>query len=345
LPAVAEALAPKMIGSAQSLAPAAGESTKSARLESEAPRISAVPETAGERVASIATGGEHERPGLAVGGGQTLKAAEAEDRPIAPTEAISPIHVPVEPTATQSPFSLPDSVEPQPQAASTIVAQAIPHPAIELPPTHVLPDDPTLRMANFIRDYDGGSCFIAAPDMLGGKPQIEAYSSSIDLFRSFNEVFRGAFGVDPVLGMRQIRDLQCPAIGFIGKILKTRSPEIAVRLESDSIPSGSEIKGVLEGIRLSYVTLLFVDDDGMVHDVSRFLRRTVDGFEFSAPVYPTRKGKLRNQLVVAFAADRKLGLEKTDFAMSGSAYFSSMVRQADTSGAEISIGVGAFRIE
>src|SRR4029079_10050960 len=109
LPAVAEAFAPEKIGSAQSLPPAA-ESTQSARLESEAPRISAVPETAGQHVASIATGGENERPGLAVGGGQTLKAAAAEDRPIAPTETNSSIHVPIESTATQSSFSLPDSV-------------------------------------------------------------------------------------------------------------------------------------------------------------------------------------------------------------------------------------------
>src|SRR4030095_6234053 len=103
LPAGAEALAPKMIGSAQSL-PMGGESTKSARWESEAPRISAaspeayvastdegssslsaVSEKAGGYVASIATGGEHERAGLGVDGGKPLKAAEAEEKPVAST--------------------------------------------------------------------------------------------------------------------------------------------------------------------------------------------------------------------------------------------------------------------
>ena len=201
-------------------------------------------------------------------------------------------------------------------------------------------------MANFIRDYDGGFCFFAVPRALEtSKPQIDGYGSRPDLIQSFGAAFRRALGVDPELSARKITEPQCPAIGFIGKVLKSRVPEITVRLESDSISSGGELKGALDGVRQSHVILLFVDDDGMVHDVSRYLHRTVDGLEFSAPINVTGEGRLRNQLIVSVAADRELAFMNTKKSLFSEDYFLSVIREASTSGAEISVGLSAFLVE
>jgi hypothetical protein len=163
--------------------------------------------------------------------------------------------------------------------------------------------------------------------------------------RAFGESFRRALGVEPELGMRQITDPQCPAIGFVGRILKSRVPEITVRFEADSITDGGEIRGALDGVRLSRVWLLLVDDEGMVHDISGYLRRTVDGLDFAAPVHATGEGKRRNQLVVSVATDRDLGIMEIPRPIPGEDYFPAMIREANASGAAIAVGLGAFRVE
>jgi hypothetical protein len=345
-PVATQALAPEEIGSA-TLPSLAGESAPlSPSVEDDVQVSQSASQAANSSVAETV-------PLMPAGGGQRLAAVADEGKRIESGEAVASARAPVQseikalaaPPA-ESGSAVPVVSEAQQPATNTTLAMVAPHPAIVLPPTDVLPDDPSLRVANFIRDYDGGFCFFAVARRLDSqKPLIEGFGSRPDLIRSFGESFRRALGITPELGMRQITEPQCPAIGFIGRILKSRLPEITVRLEVDSLANGDELKGTLDGVRLSHVRLLLVDDDGIVHDISRYLRRTVDGLDFAAPVFATGQGRLRNQLIVSVAADRELGIMKTTKPVVGADYFSSLAREADASGAAISVGVGAFQVE
>jgi hypothetical protein len=278
----------------------------------------------------------------------TMEDGRAESHTAAPSPR-QPVQSGITEPAAPAPdgeVAAPVISEIQQPASSATLAMVAPHPAIVLPPTSVLPDDPSLRMANFIRDYNGGFCFFAVPRALDSpKPRIEGFGSRPDLIRLFGEAFRRALGVEPELGVRQITELQCPALGFVGTVLKSHIPEITVRLAADTIANGDELRGALDGIRLSHVSLLLVDDDGVVHDVSQYLRRTVDGLEFAAPIHLTGEGERRNQLIVSVAADRELGFMKTTKSSLSEGYFLSVIAQARSSGAEISVGLSAFQVE
>jgi hypothetical protein len=225
------------------------------------------------------------------------------------------------------------------------VALAPPQPPVVIEPEKPGPDTPALEMASYIREYEGGPCFFALPVALDeSKPEIEGFATNADVVRSFGRSFRDRFHIEPKLDVREITDIQCHAIAFIQRVLKSPTPEITVSLDRDTIPGGASLNGTVEGVRQGFVILLFVDDEGKVHDVSEYLRRTDWGYTFSAPVTPTGEGAMRDQLIVAIAADRKLGFVRTEVPIPNSAYFSSILKQVVASSADVSIGLSAFRV-
>jgi serine/threonine-protein kinase len=225
------------------------------------------------------------------------------------------------------------------------VALAPPQPPIVIESEQPEPETPALEMASYIREYEGGPCFFALPVALDeSQPEIEGFATNADVVRSFGRSFRDRFHIEPKLDVREVTDIQCHAISFIQRVLKSPTPEITVSLDRDTIPGGASLKGTVEGVRQGFVILLFVDDEGKVHDVSEYLRRTDRGYTFSAPVTPTGEGAMRDQLIVAIAADRKLGFVRTEVPIPNSAYFSSILKQVVASGADVSIGLSAFRV-
>jgi eukaryotic-like serine/threonine-protein kinase len=225
------------------------------------------------------------------------------------------------------------------------VALAPPQPPMVLESKEAEPEAPALEMASYIREYDGGPCFFALPVALDEKrPEIEGFATSANLVRSFGRSFRDTFHIEPKLDVREVTDIQCHAISFIHRVLKSPTPEITISLDRDTIPGGASLNGTVEGVRQGFVILLFVDDEGKVHDVTEYLRRTETGYTFSAPVTPTGEGAMRDQLIVAIAADRKLGFVRTEVPIPNSAYFSSILKQVVASGADVSIGLSAFRV-
>jgi eukaryotic-like serine/threonine-protein kinase len=217
---------------------------------------------------------------------------------------------------------------------------------VALAPAALAPASLAERMRNFVRFYDGGTCFFAVPvPFAGQRPRIDGFGSDAEPILTFGAELRRTLGIDAEIVVRQITGEQCPAIGFIGGLLKSRLPELAVRLEADYIASGDELRGRIEGAALPWLSLLLVDDDGMVHDISKYLQHSDAGPHFAVPVYLTAQGKDRNQLIVAIAARRALDRLKLTGPAAGSELFPAVVREADATQNDIAIGIGAFRVE
>lgn len=217
---------------------------------------------------------------------------------------------------------------------------------VALAPAALAPASLAERMRNFVRFYDGGACFFAVPvSFAGQRPRIDGFGSDVEPILTFGAELRRALGIDAEIVVRQITGEQCPAIGFIGGLLKSRLPELQVQLEDDRIVSGQELRGIVAGVHLPWLSLLLVDDDGMVHDISPYLSKTQDGWSFAAPLYVTAQGRERNQLIVAIAASRALDRLKLTRPAAGSELFPAVVREADATQNDIAIGIGAFRVE
>ena len=105
--------------------------------------------------------------------------------------------------------------------------------------------------------------------------------------------------------VRQTRTLvdprQCPALGFIRNNRDYPATGIGLRLDTPEVASGGRLTGVLRGVAGRYVTLLLIDDNGVVQDLQRFLAFSGNLTRFDVPV--TRAGPSRDtsQLLLAIA--------------------------------------------
>jgi serine/threonine-protein kinase len=236
--------------------------------------------------------------------------------------------------------------------AESVIAKPAPAPSAPqaqvaaLQPATTPPESRAERMRRFLRNYDGGGCFFAVPVALDGSPpRIDGYGSRREPIFAFGEEFKRALGVAPDIGMRDLTDAQCPAIHFIGGLLKSRFPELRVRLDRDQIASGADLRGTIEGVQLRWLYLVLIDDDGMVQDLSQYLSKQDGRLTFAAPMYVQGQGRLRNQLLVGVATSHKLSLLKTDKPIRAEDFLPTVVDEADRKGADVALGVGAFRVK
>lgn len=217
---------------------------------------------------------------------------------------------------------------------------------IPIPPAVAPRENRHDKFVKLVRNYDGGPCFLAMPvDDEGVKLAIESFSSRNEPMLQLQKAIRFNLGADVNVGVRKITEDQCPVIGFIDTMLKSRIPELKVGLRNTSISNGGQISGNVGGVRLPWINLLLVDDDGMVHDISSYGSMAGGYLRFSAPVTITAMGKSRYQLVIAIAASKELRILNLSEPVSSSNLFEGALRKANELNAEIAIGIGAFRVE
>ncbi|MEQ8901018.1 MAG: serine/threonine protein kinase [Roseovarius sp.] len=108
--------------------------------------------------------------------------------------------------------------------------------------------------------------------------------------------------------LRQTRTLvdprQCPALDFIRQNKDYPATRLGLRIDNRELPSGGRLTGILRGTSGRYVTLLLVDNNGVVQDLQRFLSFSGNFTRFDVPV--TLAGPVRDtgQLLIALATRR-----------------------------------------
>ncbi|MFK7836781.1 MAG: serine/threonine protein kinase [Sulfitobacter sp.] len=108
--------------------------------------------------------------------------------------------------------------------------------------------------------------------------------------------------------IRQTRVLvderQCSALNFVRQNIDYPATRLGVRLDSTEVPSGGRLTGVLRGTAGRYVTLLLIDNNGVVQDLQRFMSFSGNFARFDVPV--TRAGQPRDtkQVLLAIATRR-----------------------------------------
>ncbi|MCU0911514.1 MAG: serine/threonine protein kinase [Rhodobacteraceae bacterium] len=105
--------------------------------------------------------------------------------------------------------------------------------------------------------------------------------------------------------IRQTRTLidprQCPVLDYVRLNRDYPATGIGLRVDTPVVESGGRLTGVLRGVAGRHVTLLLIDDNGVVQDLQRFLAFSGNLTRFDVPV--TRAGPSRDtsQLLLAIA--------------------------------------------
>lgn len=112
--------------------------------------------------------------------------------------------------------------------------------------------------------------------------------------------------------IRQTRTLvderQCAAITYVRDNIDYPATRLGIRVDRSEVLSGERLTGVLRGTAGRYVTLLLVDNNGVVQDLQRFMSFSGNFARFDVPV--TRAGPSRDteQMLLAIATRRPTGV-------------------------------------
>lgn len=242
---------------------------------------------------------------------QPIEPVEPELTPVL-TEEVSPItpttNIPVE-TASVTPV-MPEEIEilsptapssPQQMAPTFNLTSSTPSERPEPSVQELALGDLIRRIRNAVSD----PCLIALPRRDGAEGVgLEIIASNDRAMESFVASALTADDAD----IRQSRVLvdprQCPALTYIRQNRDYPATRMGLRLDNTEIPSGGRLTGVIRGAPGRNITLLLVDDNGVVTDLNRFLSFSGHLARFDVPV--TRVGPTRdaNLLLIALGTRR-----------------------------------------
>ena len=156
-----------------------------------------------------------------------------------------------------------------------------------------------------IRDAPSQTCLVGLPRRDGpdgiGLAMIAAQDSAMENFAQ--SVLTAEDG-----DIRQTRTLidprQCPALSFVGANAVYPAMQLGIQVDSTEVASGGTITGVLRGVAGRYLTLVMVDDNGVVIDLQRFTSQSGNLARFDVPVTRVGLGRDTSPVILAIASDR-----------------------------------------
>lgn len=168
---------------------------------------------------------------------------------------------------------------------------------------------PDLRLADLlarIRERLTDPCLLAQP-VLRGDDDIQLNILTSD-DRQVTELV-GALTRDLDIVTAQETVLldprQCPAVTFLRNDPQYPAFALGLTLESQSISSGMSLRGQILNGTGYYTTLLLVDDNGVVHDLRRFLVVSASGVSFDVPLARAGLTRDTHQLLIAIATQSR----------------------------------------
>ncbi len=206
-----------------------------------------------------------------------------------------------------------------------------------------------VEQMDWLRNYQGGDCFYATATATNGrKTEIEGFGESVDAFKSLLTDFTKQFKDEPDIGVRLIRDKQCPVTRFMSGMAHTGSadpPDLTlVKYElADRDPMSGQVQ-MLPG-RQTY--LLLVDHDGIAHNLDRILKRDGDKASFSIQLgLGTGKGDSGAvpQVLIAFATTQPLEAMQATNSVPASDLLPRILKEIGTKGMEGAATAKYFRI-
>jgi hypothetical protein len=88
----------------------------------------------------------------------------------------------------------------------------------------------------------------------------------------------------------------------------TTKQSLDMRIVNTELTDGAELQADINHVTLPWLTVLLVDDEGMISDVSKNIAKQDNTYRLRAPIHLSGNGKGKNQLLIAVSAAQKLDL-------------------------------------
>lgn len=145
-------------------------------------------------------------------------------------------------------------------------------------------------------------CLVATPRRNpAGEVTLEMLAANEADILTFADELLAGVSPTPARAAVLVDPRQCAALNFVREGARYPAYPLALGLESDNLVSGGRLKGSLRNAAGRYVTLVLIDDNGVVQDLGGYLTFSGDTINFDVPV--SRAGAVRDtqQLLLAVA--------------------------------------------
>jgi hypothetical protein len=202
------------------------------------------------------------------------------------------------------------------------------------------------QVIDFIRTFDGGSCFVALP-AIGSNDSVEFQTFGKDKAREaeFTAAYASALGIAADVSLGNVADPQCLALSFAREVERYPAFSLIIELDAVEVSSGSILSGAVLNVQDRPINLLLIDDEGRVQAVDRFLSApNGTDRQFSAPLTLTGGPVATKQLLMAIAADRPVQMLDGKTNELATDFFSRLASEIAESGADIDIALEGFSV-
>jgi len=244
---------------------------------------------------------------------------------------------------------LPDAAPgPSPAAPSAGPVAGLPNAPL-IPPSALPPSRPAgaEEVRRYLTSYQGGDCFFVTPlNVSVNVATVEAYGASPAPFEAFDEAFRQANGFEALIGLRKVNPVQCPAVSFLARIAQQRADAPRLEINSFSLRSGQFLSGSVEAVGDRHIDLLLVADDGAVHNLAGFTRKSGNSITFNVKIDTSATGgAAKPQILLAVSSGRPLALLSSRTPMVAEKIFPQIIDEAVRTGQTLGASVKYIEIE
>jgi len=160
------------------------------------------------------------------------------------------------------------------------------------------------KIAEFIRQFEGGDCFLAVPAATSRRTaEVEGYGLGKEQFDELDRAIQ-ANGLKAKIDVRLITKAQCAALAFIRPPLSFIADPQSLDVKRAKLQMGDTLEAAA-GAAAANLSLLIVDDEGIVHDVSNQLRPSAKGREFAMRLQTVHLP--HTWLLIAIASPQHIG--------------------------------------
>lgn len=171
------------------------------------------------------------------------------------------------------------------------------------------PDPRLVELSTRIRARLTDPCLLALPMTQDGRLSLQLLSDSDRNLGALVETLTRGIdgGIEGSIGQstRLIDQRQCAAVAYARRDPGYPVLPLGIALDHQVIESGSLLQGRLTGGIGQSLTLLLIDDTGIVQDLGPFLRRSSTEASFAVPVALAGRNRDTQQLLVALGTARR----------------------------------------
>ncbi len=164
-----------------------------------------------------------------------------------------------------------------------------------------------VAMVDWLNKFDGGPCFYASTMDISEKSiQIEGFATDVKMLEKMDADFQAKHDMEPDIQARLIAKEQCAVVEFLQSVRFNKMIKPTLSLSSTNVTSGQPLKGQLAKIKDGVVSLLLIDNAGVVYNLENFLVVKGDTASFNIKLIDLETRDSLPQLILALSSRKKI---------------------------------------